>query len=263
MGNYFLSYFFLFALTSFTNSTPYILFICLYNEKHNERQEEYLECLTKNLRHQLIKKIHILYDTSKNTNLKTFLPKIIDTAIQIGMLAKLEITSIDHRQTYGDIFKVANQCYPNQQIILANADIYFNETLKLLDDINLNNKIITLTRWEPDKNGTLSPLKHKTNGAPIWGSQDVWIFTTPIRQFSGWEIPLGLQMCDHKIAFQLLQAGLDVVNPCLDVQAIHVHTSEIRNWYHDKTRSLAYSAFIPWCKTEDIKKRPSDHWVMS
>jgi len=46
--------------------SPFILITTLYNETNHERVKEYITCLEKNLRHPLIDKIHVLYDTTKD-----------------------------------------------------------------------------------------------------------------------------------------------------------------------------------------------------
>lgn len=202
-------------------ATEFILMIPLYREKNEVRQKEYITCLEKNLNHPRIKHIHILYDMSKDLKLEGSLLRYIKSQ-------HVSIDYIKRRQTFSDFFRLANAKYSGEKIIIANADIYFNETLFLLDDYDLTNKFIALTRWE-DLNGKIE--LHRIYNPELWlsHSQDVWIFLTPISIKKAY-IPIGTIGCDPYIARQAEESGLEVIDPCLSIQCCHLHTSGIRNY---------------------------------
>jgi hypothetical protein len=210
-------------------ATPekFTLMTVLYNEKNEARIAEYITCLEKNMANDRIDQIHVIYDSSKDTGKTTILDYLKEKNIPI--------TCVKGRPTYALCFALANYQYPNKRIILANADIFFNETLHLLDDYDLTDTFLALTRWNITKSGALQLFKQykpcghfsKTGSE---SSQDVWIFSTPIRDFRKNSVKLGLMGCDTTIAYYARESGLRVLNPCLSIQCCHLHLSKIRNY---------------------------------
>lgn len=212
----------------------FVLITMLYNEKNKNRIDEYITCLKRNLEHPLIKTIHILYDTttdSEVTVIKDFLNN-----------HQLPITFINRRGTYQDCFDLANNHYPNKTIIIANADIYFNYTLNYLLNYDLTNKFLAVTRWDELSDGTLKLFGHHVSD-----TQDAWIFKTPLKQFANKDIQMGVLDCDGRIAFQANQAGLKLLNPCKTLQCCHLHLSNVRN-YGSRNGSYPWheALLIPW-----------------
>jgi hypothetical protein len=119
------------------------------------------------------------------------------------------------RPTYGDFFRHANQHFAGQIVILANADIRFNETLLALRSLDWENRFLALTR--SDFLGTHGE-----------GSSDVWMFRSPLPLF-GQNVTFGTVYCDQVVSFLAGKQGLRVDNPCLSVECEHVHHSEVRN----------------------------------
>jgi hypothetical protein len=201
------------------NDSGFILLTFLYSETRPERINEYKECLTLNLKNKHIKKIHVIFDTEKieqSNDLLSFLQE-----------KPIEITFLKERPSFGYCFNLVNERYKNSTLLLSNSDIYFNETVALVKNINLTNTFIGLTRWDRKKNGEL--VLHHT---PY--SQDVWIFKSPLL-FSGLShYQLGSPGCDNFIAKQAVESGLSVINPCLSIQACHIHESGIRNYVENE-----------------------------
>lgn len=204
----------------------FVFFTSLFNEINPERAQEYITCLEKNLVHPMICKIHVVYDVShddaENKILKFLKSKDV------------EIHYINSRATFGDCFKLANSLYPNQKIIVSNADIYFNDTLNLLESYDLSNKFLALTRWNVERDGSLNLFwLHDREGnfrrSYEEYSQDVWIFSTPLRHFKD-DIGIGSWRCDSLLAYQANASGLKVLNPCLTIQCCHLHFSKIRHY---------------------------------
>ena len=157
-------------------------------------------------------------------------------------LHKIVIVNRNERATYGDFFR-AMKAYPKDVNIIANADIYFDETIQKADNIK-QFQCYALTRWE-DVNGTIMDFnqRHGRPSPPQW-SQDVWIFrgsTTPefydtveaIRENRHREVipfSLGIPGCDNKIAALLKEKGFKVTNPSLSIKAIHKHLASSRDY---------------------------------
>ncbi len=215
----------------------FVLITTLYNEANQERCNEYISCLERNLQHPLIKKIHVLYDTSKDQGKSVLLDFIIKKEIPVSYISR--------RPTYQNCFDVANTMYPNAKIIVSNGDIYFNNTLFALQHYNLTDKFLALTRWETNKDNTLRP-QIGTNGRPLFNSQDCWIFVSPIRTFNNTNVQLGILGCDGTIAKQAVLSGMNVINPCLTIQCCHLHFVNIRHYPHESYPPSGYYD-VKWC----------------
>ena len=235
--------FLLYALVSVSES-PFICITVLYNEVNTRRIQEYITCLDRNLAHKLIEKVHVVYDTSKDDQHNTLLKYLQSKGIAI--------TFVEGRPTYGYCFALANTIYPDRSIILSNADIYFNHTLWLLQEYDLTNTFLVLTRWNIGKRGRMTLEYARRRKKNIW-SHDVWMFKTPLRAFENDAIRVGTVYCDCRIAYQAKQAGLYVLNPCLSVQCCHVHKSRVR---HRSTPSFNKKEIlgVQWCRLPKEKE---------
>jgi hypothetical protein len=121
------------------------------------------------------------------------------------------------RPTYSDIFSIINNISNEDDInVLSNSDIYFDDTVKLLNCIRLN-ECYALSRYE---NNTIL-----ING---YGSQDTWVFKGKIKNINA-NFFLGVPGCDNRIAYEIQQVGYNVMNPSLSIKTHHVHKS-CRNW---------------------------------
>lgn len=222
----------------------FVLLTVLYNETNSQRLQEYKTCIEHNLQHLDIGTIHVLYDRAKDSGdveLLTYLKT-----------QPVTITYIDDRPTFGYCFDVANRLYPDCRVILCNGDIYFNHTMQLLENYDLTNKFIVLTRWDVQTDGTLKIFaqydkKGNFDAKMSALSQDAWIFKTPMRTFPNAHIRMGTWACDGYIAYQAYMAGLHVTNPCLSIQCCHLHQSGVRHWTPQSTPGLK-ALVVDWCK---------------
>lgn len=218
----------------------FILVTVLYNETNSKRMQEYITCLERNMAHQLIEKVHVVYDQARDDEENKLLKFLKDKGVAL--------TYVRGRPTYNFCFELVNAYYPNRKIILSNADIYFNDTLFLLQDYDLTNRFLALTRWNVQKNGKIKLQHASSRRDNIW-SQDSWIFQTPLCNFMDDSITLSSVNCDTWIAYRAKEAGLAVINPCLDIQCCHLHLSQIRHL--GTMPSPTGSDFgVPWTKLE-------------
>lgn len=164
--------------------TPY------YVDSNHKRQQEIEQCREKNKANSLINEYH-----------------------NIERAERLD---------FAELFRVANNLITNADdiTIIANSDIYFNETIRLCEQIK-ENECYALSRWDETHRG-LNLYNHAD-------SQDVWIFRGTIKPIKEGVI-MGKPGCDNILAFELTQLGYKVINPSLSIQAIHVHTTRIRNY---------------------------------
>jgi len=227
-------------LHSFDGLKEFNFITVLYNETNQQRINEYKECLNRNLKHPFIKTVCVVYDTSRDRNSQQ-LP-----LLNFIRSKKVRIEFVNKRPTYDYLFKLADKIFPNTYIIISNADIYFNETLMLLNDYDFTNKFIALTRWNLDSNGNLG-LQYN-HGKPGIGSQDAWIYKAPLPHFECNNIEIGTGYCDSCVMYQAHKAGLDVINPCLSIQCCHMHASKSRPNF--KLCNAPKGYYVPWTELE-------------
>jgi len=220
--------------TDSTNSCrPFHLITFLYNEQNSDRAQEYLECLDKNLANPRIASVHILYDTSKDTETNLLLNSLRSR--------KVKITLTSNRPSFFYCFSLANSLYPNQRIIFCNGDIYFDETLAALDNEELYGRFLALTRWEPED--VLAGIPNFKIG---WAHYDSWIFQTPIPLSDELlEIFPGTWHCDGKLVYAACANGLYTLNPCLTIRSIHHHKIDVRT-YEKPPLGKAKIINLPW-----------------
>jgi len=185
---------------------PIHLIAQYYRAGSVERQGEIDACLRENLQNSLISMIHLLTEEDFDYSRFPNSDKIVQTVI-------------GERLTYERAFKYAN-AWPEPVIwMLSNADIYFDETLRFLPGVDFTNQIFALTRHNIMSDGRLEFMPPEY----AHGSQDVWIFTTPVqleKMFTTFF--LGIPGCDHRIAYEFMCAGYIVLNPSHKIIVRHV-----------------------------------------
>lgn len=130
------------------------------------------------------------------------------------------ITIEGRRPTYKDFFELTKQ-YPDHVNVIANSDIFFNETILQAKGIR-SVQCYALSRWDYVKGGMIKSWCRKD-------SQDAWIFRGRCL-FQGGDFYTGTPGCDNRIAYELKQAGYMVTNPSKRIKAIHLHLSDVRNY---------------------------------
>lgn len=110
-----------------------VLFTTLYNERDVKRFDELKYCLDKNLQNESISEIVVFTEDSPDE-----MSRYSDN---------IKIVSTPTRPTYHDMMKHANEYYSGDIIMIANSDIYFDETLCELNKMDMTGKFFSLTRW--------------------------------------------------------------------------------------------------------------------
>ncbi len=187
--------------------------------------------------------LFINYFDHSNPDRKKEIEFCLEKNQQNEYLHKIIIVNRNERATYGDFFR-AMKAYSKDVNIIANSDIYFDETIQLAEGIK-QLQCYALTRWE-NYNGSIIEFaqRHNKRAAPPQWSQDAWIFrgsTTPehydnveaVRDNRHREqIPfcLGIPGCDNKLAAMLKERRFTVTNPSKSIRAIHKHKNEDRDY---------------------------------
>jgi hypothetical protein len=142
------------------------------------------DALVQNLANNLISNVLLLneveYDFSSLPNYQKI------TQIVIG-----------RRLLISDAFQAAREMLDGRIVIVANADIYFDDTIRAIlssPKMHDNSTVIALTKWFP-RDEYLSLLLRTD-------SQDAWIFKSPLPQavIEQSNFPLGAVKCDNRLA---------------------------------------------------------------
>jgi len=189
---------------------PLVLLVGLYHEPVPDRAQELALCLAHNIRNPQVAKIYVFAEDAEIYAQGRF------------ALQHSKVTVINHgrRIRYMDLFDWANQNLPGVNVVIANADIYFDASLALLSSIDLHDKLLCLSRWDVHADGTAHLFEYAY-------SQDAWIFRTPIRHIQC-DFNLGVPGCDNRLAWEAQEAGLKVVNPSRSIRIYHLHGSGLR-----------------------------------
>jgi hypothetical protein len=184
------------------------LYTSFYQDKDAKRQKELLYCLNQNILNPLIDNIFL----------------IVEGDVKLPISGKLIIVNSE-RPTYRNFFDLVNDTVTsaNDISIVANSDIYFNDTLAQLDI--KERQCIALSRWDKRKDGL---RLHNERF-----SQDTWIFKGKIRNVRFCDFYLGIPGCDNRIAYELNRAGYRLFNPANAIQSIHYHQTDLHNYDHN------------------------------
>jgi FkbM family methyltransferase len=194
-----------------------ILLIGFYEDPNPWRRAELLECLRRNVANACLQQIHVFIEHPReHTQLVSAYPVLAAD--------KVQLIAHGRRVTYRDLFEYANRRLPGRSAIIANADIYFDETLIHLDGVELAGRLLCLSRWDIQPDGSAQLFDRPD-------SQDAWIFAAPIGNLAC-DFYLGVPGCDNRLAWEAERAGLVVSNPSRSVMANHLHLSAVRHYGH-------------------------------
>ncbi len=170
------------------------LFTTWYHDRNPARRAEYLKCLSDNLAQVEIGEVCVIAEAP--------LPL---TA------SKLKVVDAAQRPTYDDFIKwINNVASPDDISIVANTDIYFDESLRLVEKFLQRNECYALARWEGND------LFDRND------SQDAWMFRGQIGAIDG-SFSVGVPRCDNRFLHELRKAGYSVKNPAFAIRAHHLH----------------------------------------
>ena len=158
------------------------------------------------------------------------------------------VINFENRPTYHHFFE-ATQQYPDDINIFSNSDIYFNETIKLVHEIQPR-QAYALTRWELEGDEIVKfEEKHQYNAeAKSKHSQDVWVFSGAVSGIYG-NFHIGTPGCDNRIAYEISRK-YSLLNPSNKIQCIHKHKEQARNY----TISKAVPPPYMWVNVNGIEQ---------
>ena len=142
------------------------LLVGFYNDATPARTDEFIECIRRNAANPHIDSIRLfIEDPVSPADVQSRFPTLSHT--------KVHFVGHGHRLTYSHLFEYANRHLTGAGVIIANADIFFDESLALLDGYDLQGKLLCLSRWDVQADGSASFFEHPA-------SQDAWIFRAPV-----------------------------------------------------------------------------------
>ena len=191
------------------------LVVGFYSDPDAGRLHEFLECLRRNAENPHIHGIHVMAEDSAAA-------ETLAEWLRLGDSRAIRLIEHGRRLTFQAAFGYANAHLSGHRVIVANADIFFDETLGLLASSDLTDALCCLSRWDVAHDGSAHFFDHP------W-SQDAWIFDAPIRRFEC-DFHLGLLGCDNRLAWEAAHAGLLLSNPSWSVRANHLHLTGIRRY---------------------------------
>lgn len=191
------------------------LLVGFYQDKSRARTAEFVECVRRNTDNPHIDRVTV------------FLEDDVRSADVLGLhpdFSHSKITVIPHgaRLTFVYLFEYANAHLAGKSVAIANADIFFDETLALLNDAIPQRSMLCLSRWDERSDGS-----RKHYDRPY--SQDAWIFVAPVPPIAA-DFFLGIPGCDNRLAYEAERAGLTVTNPSRSVRARHLHLSGVHHY---------------------------------
>jgi hypothetical protein len=221
------------------------LLVGFYQDEDPARLAEFVECVRRNCENPHLDQIVVFIEYDATAH---------DLIACWPLFAHVKIRLVEHKRrvTFSFLFEYANRHLADSAVIIANADIFFDETLRLLYDKPLAGTMLCLSRWDESPDGA---PRHFDN--PY--SQDAWIFETPIPKIAA-DFRLGVPGCDNRMAYQAERAGLAVSNPSRSVRARHLHHSAVKR-YTEEDRLPGPHRFVPASfldETASISPRPSE-----
>jgi hypothetical protein len=217
------------------------LLVGFYNDAIPRRTEEFIECVRRNADNAHINAITVFLEDPVSSD---------EARIRFPALAHKKVQLIEHgkRLTYTHTFDFANRNLAGKRVIVANADIFFDETLAMVEEVSLRARMLCLSRWDEGTDGLPRHFE-------CADSQDAWIFQPPIVHIEG-DFPFGKPGCDNRVAHEAERAGLAVANPSRTVRARHLHRSAVRR-YTEGDRLHGPTRLVPASFLEAPTVRPA------
>jgi hypothetical protein len=210
-----------------------ILIIQIYNAR-DSRYKEMMTSLKNNIQNKFIDLIILLNERE----------------MDLGDLntCKIKQVIVNSRLTYAKAFEYCeNNIAHGELIILANSDIWFDETLQKVNNYNMSQNVMALTRYDhkPDNSYILFESSK-------W-AQDSWIFQNPIQLQYDCDFLLGIPGCDNRISWIIANSykttvgtpetvgthevtKYKLINPAKSINSFHEHLSGIRTYKKNTKR---------------------------
>jgi hypothetical protein len=212
-----------------------ILITTYYISTNDDRNNEIRKCLQKNVDNKNIKKIYLLNNTIFDLSFIKNNNKIEQVIISLNN---------DYILNYKDAIQFINNNLKNKICILANSDIYFDDTLSKINLKNIANNFFALLRYDEDINENKKIFTRFDEARD--DSQDSWIFKSPLK-IDLFKIDFSFRTlgCDSLFAKHVYDCGIKISNPAYDIVTTHVHNTEFRTYNCDNRIHGVYCLLKP------------------
>lgn len=219
-----------------------VLLIEYFKSSNLDRDREYLTCINQNIQNSLIDRIYVF---------------ISDESELVFTDNKISIIKLVKRPTFLDLFNFSNENLSGETIIIANTDIFFDESLSSINETDLSNRFLSLTRWdlffhEGKVMMRYYDLPWRGDISSGQMSQDVWIYKSPIKIDSRSNFLMGKPGCDNRISQIIHESGYEVSNPSKNIKAYHLHQTNFRTYTEDDVIPGPYLLIEP---IEDVNQK--------
>ncbi len=220
-----------------------------YISPDKSRQAEILECLHFNLNNTFIDKIYLITE-------QTYTEEDMKISNNTNKSKVIQI-NVGNRLKYRDVFNIIESHDIEGYIVLANSDIFFDNSLEIIYKTGLkdNKKIYSQLRFEY----TDTNLKRCNLFGPRGDSQDTWIFHSRqnIVEYHRklFNFQLGQPACDNHINYLFSILGYRVHNEPFLIKTYHNHATQIRSWNSSTTKVQQ-----PWVRLLPVVHKHVQNW---
>lgn len=235
---------------SFINDKIFLIYQ-FFKHNNKSRHKEIQETLIKNCENDNIDHIILLNERIYSNE-------------ELGVSSdKVQQVNIGRRLNFSDIFKYIADFKIKGYIVVCNADIFFDKSLRNIKFTGIyeEKKMYAQLRFEyTDKR----LAKCKIFG-PRSDSQDAWIFHSnyniPENFRKQFKVPFGIANCDLKISFLFSILDFEIINDPFFIKCYHNHKSNIRDYFNkpEIPRPLMFN--IPFINPKhDLQTHPMQLW---
>jgi len=212
-------------LTKTIQKDDVLLFMQFFIPDNLVRYNELKETMVKNVTNPTFDKIYLLnerYYTKEELGVENTKKNEYMKIIQVN---------IKKRASYKNYFDYINKENIKGYIVIANSDIFFDNTMTniLKTNIKNNKAMFSLVRYEYTNKNL---KKCRLFGEGRADSQDTWIIHSNFipKKTTIFNFNLGVPGCDNKLVYLFLILGYKVFNDPLLIKTYHNHSSQTRNY---------------------------------
>ncbi|WP_426415784.1 glycosyltransferase family 2 protein [Aestuariirhabdus sp. LZHN29] len=207
------------AADALTGEQRKLVFVTsLYDEKRQDRLEEYLYCVEQNIK---VFDVLVLYYEENDSTLYNALKERLQ---HTEHWQKILFVIYKDRPTFEFLFDTTDILFPQDIICVANADIAADESALQIKKHLHQNAFWALSRHEVEpKSKEPEGLIMNQLGIPNTFSADMWIYQAPRKHKFKANFPIGSYHCDSFINYYVERSPYQLYNPCLDINIYHVH----------------------------------------
>jgi hypothetical protein len=215
------------------------LYIQYFKHKKDDRRKELDYCTKHNIKNPAIDKVYILLENEEDKQDWMINPKVV-------------VTNFGKRMTFRNFVEYSNSVDSNDVHIVTNLDMFFDNDLIKLKENNIDNHLVTLTRWNIDV------TTKKANFFNVNCSQDTWIWKGVV-DLSKFDLDyfFGTPGIDNAVCGEFHETGYKVINPSLDLKSYHLHQDTTRGYTDDDVVRKRLYLLYP---TKDWNQSQIQYW---